>query len=118
MKLPNFLLPKFKCELIRLGQKNDGGYAIPKKSLENSKFVFGFGLSDDWSFEKDFKKLSGAKVICYDLSVNGRYWLIRFCKDLINMFLLRKGILGSFKRFTTYFGYKIFFGTGLFLTFF
>ena len=39
MKLPNFLLPKFKCELIRLGQKNDGGYAIPKKSLENSKFV-------------------------------------------------------------------------------
>ena len=81
MKLPNFLLPKFRCELIRLGQKNDGGYAIPKKSLENSKFVFGFGLSDDWSFEKDFKKLSGAKVICYDLSVNGRYWLIRFCKD-------------------------------------
>ena len=109
MKLPNFLLPKFKCELIRLGQKNDGGYAIPKKSLENSKFVFGFGLSDDWSFEKDFKKLSGAKVICYDLSVNGRYWLIRFCKDLINMFLLRKGIFSSLKKFITYFRYKLFF---------
>ncbi len=109
MKLPNFLLPKFKCELIRLGQKNDGGYAIPKKSLENSKFVFGVGLSDDWSFEKDFKKLSGAKVICYDLSVNGRYWLIRFCKDLINMFLLRKGIFSSLKKFITYFRYKLFF---------
>jgi hypothetical protein len=39
-----------------LGQKNDGGYSIPKKSLENSKIILGFGLSDDWSFEKDFKK--------------------------------------------------------------
>ena len=57
--------------------------------MEDSKFIFGFGLSDDWSFEKDYKKLSGAKIICYDLSVNGKYWLIRFCKDLINMFFLR-----------------------------
>ena len=109
MKLPNLLCPTHRCELIRLGQKNDGGYTIPKKSLENSKFIFGFGLSDDWSFEKDFKNLSGAKVICYDLSVNGKFWLIRFCKDLINMFLLRKGILDSFKRFVTYFRYKFFF---------
>ena len=50
MKLPNFLCPKYKCELIRLGQKNDGGYSIPKKSLKNSKIILGFGLSDDWSF--------------------------------------------------------------------
>tara|TARA_Y100000590_G_scaffold373653_2_gene437583 strand:+ start:231 stop:1025 length:795 start_codon:yes stop_codon:yes gene_type:complete len=109
MKLPNFLCPKHKCELIRLGQKNDGGYSIPKKSLENSEFIFGFGLSDDWSFEKDFRKLSGAKVVCYDLSVNGKYWIIRFCKDLINMLLLRKGIFSSLKRFFTYFKYKLFF---------
>ena len=109
MKLPNFLCPKYRCELIRLGKKNDGGYAISKKSLEDSKFIFGFGLSDDWSFEKDYKKLSGAKIICYDLSVNGKYWLIRFCKDLINMFFLRKGIFDSFERFITYFRYKIFF---------
>ena len=99
MKLPNFLCPKLRCELIRLGKKNDGGYAIPKKSLENSKFIFGFGLSDDWSFEKDFKKLSGAKVICYDQSVNGKYWLIRFCKDLINMFLLRKSAVQEVNTF-------------------
>ena len=77
--------------------------------MEDSKFIFGFGLSDDWSFEKDYKKLSGAKIICYDLSVNGKYWLIRFCKDLINMFLLRKGIFNSLKKFITYFRYRLFF---------
>ena len=37
MKLPNFLCPKYKCELIRLGQENDGGYSIPNKSLEKTK---------------------------------------------------------------------------------
>ena len=109
MKLPNFLCPKHKCELIRLGQKNDGGYSIPKKSLKNSKIILGFGLSDDWSFEKDFKKLSGAKVICYDHSVNPRYWLIRFCRDILDLLLLRKRIIESCKRFITYFKYKFFF---------
>ena len=109
MKLPNFLCPKYKCELIRLGQKNDGGYSIAKKSLKNSKIILGFGLSDDWSFEKDFKKLSGAKVICYDHSVNPRYWLIRFCRDILDLLLLRKRIIESCERFITYFKYKFFF---------
>ena len=109
MKLPNFLCPKYKCELIRLGQKNDGGYSIPKKSLKNSKIILGFGLSDDWSFEKDFKKLSGAKVICYDHSVNPRYWLIRFCRDILDLLLLKKRIFESCERFITYFKYKFFF---------
>ena len=109
MKLPIFLQPKHKCDLIRLGQKNDGGYSIPKKSLEDSEFIFGFGLSDDWSFERDFKNLSGAKIICYDHSVNLRYWLVRFCRDVINLFLLKKDIRESYQRFITYFKYKIFF---------
>ena len=39
MKLPNFLCPKYKCELIRLGGENDGGYSVPKKSLEKTKIV-------------------------------------------------------------------------------
>jgi len=109
MKLPHFLCPKHKCDLIRLGQKNDGGYSIPKKSLSDTDVILGFGLSDDWSFEKEFRKLSGAKVVCYDLSVNLKYWVVRFCKDVINMLLLRKGIIGSFKKFITYFQYIIFF---------
>ena len=88
MKLPNFLCPKYKCELIRLGKENDGGYSVPNKSLGETKNVFGFGLGDDWSFEEEFKKLSGAKVICFDLSVNLRFWFARFCWDVIHLLLL------------------------------
>ena len=108
MKLPFFLLQKFKCELIRLGKENDGGYAISKKSLKNSKAILGFGLGDDWSFEKDFKKFSDAVVICFDGHVNLRFWFIRFCKDIINFILLKKKSLSDFKRFYTFLNYKLF----------
>ena len=97
MKLPIFLCPKFKCELIRLGQENDGGYAISKESLKHSKAVYGFGLGDDWSFEADFQKLSGARVVCFDGNVNLRFWFIRFCKDLIDFILLKKNHLAIIK---------------------
>ena len=109
MKLPNFLCPKYQCDLIRLGQKNDGGYAIPKKSLEDTKIIYGFGLCDDWSFEEDFKKLSGAKAICFDHSVNFKFWLTRFFWDLVQLLLLKKRTINDFKRFITYFKYKLFF---------
>ena len=109
MKLPNFLHPKYKCELIRLGGKNDGGYLVPKKSLEKTKIVFGFGLGDDWSFEEEFKKLSGAKVICFDRSVNFRFWFTRFCWDIIHLLLFKKKTINDFKRFITYLKYKLFF---------
>ncbi len=58
LKIPKFLCPQHKCEIVRLGRENDGGYSVPKNSLQNSKVVLGFGLSDDWSFEEDFQKNS------------------------------------------------------------
>jgi|TARA_B110000438_G_C15673546_1_gene589207 hypothetical protein len=109
MKLPNFLKPKFKCDLIRLGKKNDGGYVIPKMSLKNSKLILGFGLGEDWSFEEHFKKLSGARVMCFDNSVNLRFWIIKFFKDIINLFLFKKKTYKDFTRFFTYIKYKFFF---------
>ena len=109
MKLPNFLCPKYKCELIRLGKENDGGYSVPNKSLGKTKNVFGFGLGDDWSFEEEFKKLSEAKVICFDRSVNLRFWFARFCWDIIYLLLFKKKTINDFKRFISYFKYKLFF---------
>ena len=108
MKLPLFFSPKFKCELTRLGQNNDGGYCIPKESLKNSKVIYGFGLGDDWSFEQEFQKLSGAKIICYDGNVNFRFWFTRFCRDLIDFIILKQS-LKNYKRLITYFYYKSFF---------
>ena len=54
LKLPNFFCPLEETELSRVGKENDGGYLIPKKSINQTKILYSFGLSDDWSFESEF----------------------------------------------------------------
>jgi hypothetical protein len=41
-------------DLIRIGSKNDGGYAIPAET--NSDLLISFGLGDDWKFENEMLK--------------------------------------------------------------
>ena len=107
--LPNFLKPNFKTNLLRVGKKNDGGYCIPRSSLKKTSILYSFGLNDDWSFEKEFREKSGAKIICFDHSVTLIFWIKRFIKDLIQFFLLKESIKQITKRFFTFFTYKIFF---------
>ena len=70
IQLPKFFRPLFETELIRIGNNNDGGYLIPKQSLNHTKLLYSFGLSDDWSFEEEFYNKTNAKIICYDLNHN------------------------------------------------
>ena len=70
IKLPSFLRPTYETDLIRVGQKKDGGYLIPKKSLEHTKILYSFGLEADWSFEEDFYNRTKSKIYCYDHTVN------------------------------------------------
>ena len=99
IRLPKFLKPLFKTDLIRIGKKNDGGYCIPNSSLKKTSILYSFGLSDDWSFEKEFKEKSGAKIVCFDHSVTLVFWIKRFIKDLIQFFLLKESITKTVKRF-------------------
>jgi hypothetical protein len=41
-------------KFVRLGRSNDGGYVVPKKALEMSDALIGYGIEDDASFEEDF----------------------------------------------------------------
>ena len=55
------ILPKFfhyytGNDLIRIGRNHDGGYLIAKVDIEKSDLLISFGISDDWSFERDFVK--------------------------------------------------------------
>ena len=103
-KIPIFLKPKVLCDLQRVGSKNDGGYVIPKKSLQDTNILISFGLSDNWSFEEDFYKISNSKVLCFDNSVNGRFWIVRFIKNLFSILSLNE--LGeNIKKLITYLKY-------------
>ena len=95
VQLPKFFRPLYQTELIRIGKDNDGGYLIPKQSLNQTKLLYSFGLSDDWSFEEDFYNKTGAKIICYDPTINWKFFL--------------KLLLRDFKNFFKYFKYRAFF---------
>jgi hypothetical protein len=62
------------CEqLVRIGSANDGGYVVPLDAVRAARALLSFGLSHDWTFERDFKKHNADAVIhCYDHTVSLR----------------------------------------------
>jgi len=90
--------PKHKYNLIRMGQDNDGGYLVEKKSIENAKALVSFGVSMDWSFEKDFSLINKGKIHAYDHTVNNNFFIKKIFKDILkiftgNLFLWIKSII-------------------------
>jgi hypothetical protein len=60
-------------ELRRVGNRNDGGYVVPLQAVTAAGALLSFGLSHDWTFERDFKHRNpGAIVHCYDHTVSLR----------------------------------------------
>ena len=62
------------CEqLARIGSANDGGYVVPLNAVRAAGALLSFGLSHDWTFERDFKKRNANAVVhCYDHTVSLR----------------------------------------------
>src|SRR5260370_10494537 len=60
------------CEaLARIGSANDGGYVVPLDAVMAARALVSFGLSHDWTFERDFKKYNADAIIhCYDHTVS------------------------------------------------
>ena len=56
--------------LARVGGPNDGGYVVPLDAIAAADALLSFGLSHDWTFERDFRKRNPRAVIhCYDHTV-------------------------------------------------
>lgn len=60
------------CEsLVRIGSANDGGYVVPLVAVKAADALLSFGLSYDWTFERDFNKQNPRALIhCYDHTVS------------------------------------------------
>ena len=76
-------------ELVRLGSIDDGGYVVPKVTVKSSNLLISMGISDNWDFEKDFRKNSNAKILAFDYSINKNFWISKFKKDLIKFIQLK-----------------------------
>ena len=100
------LKPFLTKSLIRLGHNNDGGYIINNEILDKSKTVLTFGLSDEFSFEKDYKSLKpDNKIIVYDHTVTNSFWLKHFINWLFHFVRNQQ----NFFRMFRYFKYLSFF---------
>ena len=110
--LPNFLKPFHmdNQKLIRVGPKLDGGYVIDKKSVINTDIIITCGLNDDWEFEKSFLKINTKCIVqAYDHTVDKKFWVERFKKDIKHFFLLKKIRLRKIIHIFRYLDYLRFF---------
>ncbi len=104
--LSSIFKPKFTKNLLRIGQKRDGGYIINKEILKKTQIILTFGLSDEFSFERDFKnKNKDISIYAYDHTIKGLYWIKHFFKWLIH-FLRNQS---NFKRIFYFLDYIFFF---------
>jgi hypothetical protein len=59
--------------LARVGGPHDGGYVVPLNAIAATDALLSFGLSHDWTFERDFRRRNPRAVIhCYDHTVTVR----------------------------------------------
>ena len=99
--------------LIRIGPKKDGGYVIDKRAIKQTKKIISCGLNDDWEFEREFLKINPkCKIIAYDHTVHKEFWVKRFKKDLISLFLFKKLRLEKILDVFKYIDYLKFFKNG------
>ena len=84
-KLPKFLKPISTGEFIRLGKNNDGGYVIDKNAMENADCLVSLGVSNDWSFEKDFFRNTKQSVIAFDGSISFFVFAKRAAKTMLRI---------------------------------
>ena len=128
--LPKELKPTHKYNLIRLGKENDGGYLVEKESLLNSKGLISFGLSYDWSFEKDFFRHNSIPIHCYDPTVkyssikkfsrkyllklfHKNYWSVTGIKNIIKLLNLSRDYKNFFSKNTVHYKKSIGIGKNL-----
>lgn len=83
--IPSFLKPYHCDDLVRLGRSYDGGYIVNLEDIRTAEGLLSFGISHDWSFEKDFASMNDAVIHAYDGSVTltsiwRHYWknILRF----------------------------------------
>ena len=91
MRLSKIFKPKFKYHLQRLGNQNDGGYLVGLNTVKETKFLVSYGINDDWSFEKNFKKINKqVRILTYDDKLNFYFLIKKIITNLLKIFIFRK----------------------------
>jgi hypothetical protein len=74
-------------DLMRIGRNMDGGYVLPKRLINYTKYLLSFGICDDFSFEEDFLNSTENKIelFAYDYSISHKPQNREIIKNLLSI---------------------------------
>lgn len=106
----SYLNPLIVEELTRYGNRGDGGYLLPPSRLKQIDGVISFGLSDDWSIEKDISRIRpDVPIHAYDHTVGESVFrqdvkssIKNIAFGLCKLCLFRTTLSGIMARIKTY----------------
>ena len=96
-KLPQFLKYRSAFDLVRLGNRNDGGYLVSLADVNKTDLLLGLGVLDNWTFEKHFIELKDVPLYTYDATISLRMHFINTIKNLFRIKKLYKNIISTIK---------------------
>ena len=114
----NFLKPVKTADLLRFGEKLDGGYVVNSNMMKNTNTLITFGLGPNWKFEMEYLNLNeNNKVHIYDHTVSSYPYIKKVIKYLrrfitfktnIEGLIIPIKILNDFKKFINHKRVKFF----------
>ena len=102
--------PWVYADLTRVGSACDGGYVVPQNLLVGIDALISFGVSVDWNFEKDIRRIRpDIPIHCYDHTVGAKLFLKHFMAGCLGFLNGSERFAGVVTRFKTRGEYKRFF---------
>jgi len=106
----NYLRPLKVNDLIRVGNKKDGGYLIPAEAFWNIDGILSFGLGYNFTFEEHAYYMNNRlNIIVYDHSVNFFCFLTLFLKSIKRIFYFKSNLINILAQFNNLVNYVKFF---------
>lgn len=106
----NYLRPLKVNDLIRVGNKKDGGYLIPAEAFWNIDGILSFGLGYNFTFEKHAYYMNNRlNIVVYDHSVDFFSFLTLFLKSIKRIFYFRSNLINILAQFNNLVDYVNFF---------
>jgi FkbM family methyltransferase len=94
--------------LARVGGPDDGGYVVPLDAVKAASALISFGLSHNWTFERDFRRHNADAIVhCYDHTVSLSSAFEYSIGQLLRFFVRPK--LRSLVKAFTWIDYIVFF---------
>jgi hypothetical protein len=106
----DILAPTFVPDLIRLGNKGDGGYVLPKSAVDSSDFLISMGINTDWSFDRDFLQQNpNIGIHAYDHTISAKRFKKNIKKPVFRMLYGKAKLQDVLYHYRLYKSYMNFF---------